>query len=122
MQNWNTICQHQDLLAGVGVCALHQNQQVAIFLSACGNELFAVSNYDPIANANVMSRGLMGSSDSEVYIASPVYKQRYSLSSGQCLDDDEFSLKTFTVRRQEDDVQLMLEPEPTKLTADKELL
>lgn len=113
MQHWNTICQHQDLLAGVGVCALHQNQQVAIFLSSCGDELYAVSNYDPIAGANVMSRGMMGSSDKEVYIASPVYKQRYSLSSGQCLDDDDLSLKTFSVRLQHDQVQLMLEPEPS---------
>lgn len=110
MNNWNTICQQQDLHAGVGVCALHQGQQVAVFLAADGNALYALSNYDAVAQANVMSRGLIGSAGENLYVASPVYKQRYNLLTGQCLDDDSLSLETFTVRVNDNSIQLLIEP------------
>lgn len=115
MNNWNTICQQQDLLAGVGVCALHQGQQVAVFLAADGNALYALSNYDAVAQANVMSRGLIGSAGEDLYIASPVYKQRYNLLTGQCLDDDTLSLETFTVRASNNSIQLLIEPHKAPL-------
>jgi len=47
-----------DILPDTGVCALVKEQQVAIFRSRRLNELFAVGNYDPIGEANVLSRGV----------------------------------------------------------------
>lgn len=109
MSKWNTICIADDLIPGVGVCALHQGQQVAIFRLADGEQLFALSNFDPVGEANVMSRGLIGSSGDEAYVASPLFKQRYKLDTGRCLDDDTLSLKTYSVRIEQDLVQLLNE-------------
>ncbi|MGE6795501.1 nitrite reductase (NAD(P)H) small subunit [Psychrobacter okhotskensis] len=39
-----------------------------------------------------------------LYVASPIYKQRFDLVTGQCLDDTEVKLATYQVERDEDDV------------------
>ena len=106
MSNWKTVCKIADLSPGTGVCALHEGEQVAIFLSAQNDQLYAVSNFDPFGEANVLSRGLMGSAGDQIYVASPLYKQRFNLETGSCLDDGEVSLKTFSVRTKDGEVQL----------------
>lgn len=111
MSNWNTICKESDIAPGVGICALHQGQQVAIFKSQDGNKLYAVSNFDPVGEANVMSRGLTGSAGDAYYVASPLYKERYNLATGECLDNAELSLKTFEVRADNGAIQLQLDSE-----------
>ncbi len=63
---WISVCELSDLLPDTGVCALVNKQQVAIFRSRRLNEVFAVSNYDPIGEANVLSRGIIGSIGDEV--------------------------------------------------------
>jgi nitrite reductase (NADH) small subunit len=107
MSNWNTICKESDLTPGVGVCALHQGTQVAIFKSQDGSKLYAVSNFDPVGKANVMSRGLIGSAGEAVYVASPLYKERYNLETGKCLDNEELSLSVFQVRIEGGEIQLL---------------
>lgn len=120
MSNWNTICNESDLTPGVGICALHQGQQVAIFKSQDGATLYAVSNFDPVGEANVMSRGLIGSTGDAVYVASPLYKERYNLETGECLDNEELSLKTFSVRAEEGAIQLLVDGEVIDInTGDK---
>lgn len=120
MSNWNTICKESDLTPGVGICALHQGQQVAIFKSQDGTKLFAVSNYDPVGEANVMSRGLIGSAGDELFVASPLYKERYNLETGVCLDNDALSLKTFSVRAEQGAIQLLIDGEVIDInTGDK---
>ncbi|GAA5316068.1 MAG: nitrite reductase small subunit NirD [Candidatus Pelagadaptatus aseana] len=108
MSNWNTICKLSDLNPGTGVCALHEGEQVAIFMGAQNDQLYAVSNFDPVGEANVMSRGLIGSSGEQVYVASPLYKERYNLETGACLDNEALSLKTYSVRAVDGEVQLQL--------------
>ena len=61
MHKWVSICQQRDLNSGSGVCAQFGNEQVAIFQCRQTQQLYAVSNYDPIGKANVISRGIMGS-------------------------------------------------------------
>lgn len=107
MSNWINICNSSDLIPGTGLCALHNGRQVAIFLSAQGGEVFATSNYDPLGKANVLSRGLIGSAGDDIYIASPLYKHRYKLTTGECMDDDTTTIDTFSVRIQDEQVQLL---------------
>lgn len=107
---WITICSDADLVTNSGVCALLNNQQVALFKVKSANEeqLFAVSNWDPIGKANVLYRGLLGSVQDSTVIISPLYKQRYCLESGQCLDDDGIKLIVYPVRIEQNQVQLQL--------------
>ena len=107
MSDWIDVCQRQDIVAGTGVCALLNSQQVAIFRCRVSDELYAVSNYDPIGEANVLSRGIIGSVKGEVVVSSPLYKQHFSLVTGECLQSPKHQLTTYKVRYQGDKVQLL---------------
>ncbi|WP_339723263.1 nitrite reductase small subunit NirD [uncultured Paraglaciecola sp.] len=108
--NWITVCNDTDLVANSGVCALLNERQIALFKvkSVNGEQIFAVSNWDPIGKANVLYRGLLGSVENVKVIISPLYKQRYCLDSGQCLDDDAIKLVVYPVRIEQNQVQLQL--------------
>lgn len=87
--DWKTICKKGDLIEGVGVAALLDGQQVALFyMPNIEPQVFAIANWDPIAKANVLSRGIVGSIEDKLVVSSPLYKQHYELSSGQCLEED----------------------------------
>lgn len=103
---WTDICANDDLIADTGLCALHEGEQVAIFKVAQSNEIFALQNYDPLGEANVLSRGLIGSVGDEKVIISPLYKQRFNLKSGLCLEDQNVQLKIYPVRIVENRIQL----------------
>jgi nitrite reductase (NADH) small subunit len=105
--NWITVCNEFDLTADTGICALHQGEQVAIFKLALVDELYAVSNFDPFGKANVMSRGIIGSIGDSLVVASPLYKQHFDLKTGECLEDETESLKTYQVRVEAGQVQLL---------------
>ncbi|MEN6670689.1 nitrite reductase small subunit NirD [Psychrobacter sp. B38] len=110
----HTICHLNDIIPETGVCALIEGKQIAIFRTK-KDDLFAIDNYDPFSQANVLSRGLIGGTtivneagtDEEVlYVASPIYKQRFNLATGQCLDDKEVTLSAYQVALHEDTVML----------------
>ncbi|MCG9698162.1 nitrite reductase small subunit NirD [Shewanella sp. Isolate11] len=107
MNTWVDICQSEDIVAGTGVCALLGSEQVAIFRCRQSDRLFAVSNYDPIGRANVLSRGIMGCIKGELVVSSPLYKQHFNLQTGGCLQDPNYQLKTYEVRRQGQSIQLL---------------
>jgi nitrite reductase (NADH) small subunit len=87
------ICSLDDLVANSGVCALISNQgvdeQVALFyLPETKQKVFAMGNWDPLGHANVLSRGIVGTLGDELVVASPLYKQHFSLSTGKCVEED----------------------------------
>ncbi|WEM43559.1 nitrite reductase small subunit NirD [Photobacterium sp. DA100] len=92
------ICDIQDITPGTGVCALFNGQQVAIFRPGEAEEVFAISNMDPFARSNVLSRGLICEHQDALWVASPLKKQRFNLSTGGCMEDERFSIKAFTAR------------------------
>ncbi|MCZ2723409.1 nitrite reductase small subunit NirD [Marinomonas sp. 15G1-11] len=86
--SWIKVCSYEDLVANAGIAVKVMDKQVAIFLDPEFNQLFALSNWDPIGKANVMSRGLMAEIEGVLTVASPLYKQKYCLSTGVCIDED----------------------------------
>ncbi|WP_062303909.1 nitrite reductase (NAD(P)H) small subunit [Demequina subtropica] len=78
------VCALADLTPELGVAALVDGEQVAIFLLADGS-LHCVQNLDPFSGASVLSRGITGSKGDVPTIASPIYKQVFSLLDGTCL-------------------------------------
>ncbi len=94
---WVDVCPLDKLIPGRGVCALVGPYQVAVFRVA-GDEVYAVSNYDPFSRAFVLSRGIVGSRGDRLKVASPVYKQSFDLRTGECLDEPTVSVPTFEVR------------------------
>ena len=107
MSQWADICSVNDILPNMGRCALFEGKQVAIFkVKSKDEQYFAVENYCPFAEANVISRGLVGSVGDKIVVASPIYKQHFCLETGVCIEDETVSLKTFPVRIEGDKVQL----------------
>lgn len=106
MSEWIKICKIDDILPDTGVCALVNDEHVAIFRPTLTGPLFAVSNIDPFAQASVLSRGIIGEFEGEFYIASPLKKQRFRLKDGVCLEDAAHKLPTFEVRVHDDMVEV----------------
>lgn len=115
-QNWQPVCEVSDLVMDSGVCALVrdsnlQEQQIALFYMRCEmqkKQVYAVGNYDPIGKANVLYRGLVGCTDEQIFVASPLYKQRYLLSDGRCLDDDSIKLPVYDARINGNKIEVLL--------------
>lgn len=114
-KEWVSICQDQDLINNTGLCALHDGKQIAIFKIAqaenipninVDQDLYAISNYDPIGKANVLSRGILGNIGEQLVVASPLYKQHFDLNTGECLEDPDQNIKTYQVRRFNNEIQL----------------
>ena len=93
---WTAICPLTAIVPGTGVCALHDGRQVALLRTDEG--VHAIDNRDPFSSAPVLSRGLIGEVDGRLYVASPIYKQRFALDDGRCLDDEAVGLDTWAVR------------------------
>ncbi|BDU41038.1 Nitrite reductase (NAD(P)H) small subunit [Vibrio nigripulchritudo MADA3029] len=95
---FETICDINDIVPGTGVCALVQGQQVAIFRPSEEESVLAISNTDPFAHSNVLSRGLIAEHQGELWVASPLKKQRFNLKTGACMEDERFSVKAYPAR------------------------
>jgi len=95
---WTRVCALATLDLDRGVAVLLDGETVAIFRVSPDGDLFAVGNVDPFSGASVLSRGIVGSKGDIVTIASPVYKQRFDLRTGRCLDDESVAIVTYEVR------------------------
>jgi len=101
------VCDKSDLIANSGVCALVDGEQIALFyLPETNKQIYAVSNWDPIGQANVLSRGIVGDLNGQVVVASPLYKQHFSLDTGDCLEDESARVKVYPVELKHDKVVL----------------
>jgi nitrite reductase (NADH) small subunit len=115
---WETVCQVDRLLPERGVAALLAprsasgarsddindtnavndiNVQVALFRTHDGT-VHAIGNLDPFSGAAVLSRGIVGDRGGVPTVASPVYKQAFSLLTGRCLDDPDVAVPVYPVR------------------------
>jgi nitrite reductase (NADH) small subunit len=111
MSTWINVCALNDLQPDSGVCALVAGQQIALFYLHRTDEVFAVSNFDPIGKANVLSRGMIGDLGGEPMLASPLYKQHYSLRTGICFEYADVKIATYPVRIENQRVAVKLEAE-----------
>lgn len=106
-QNWTSICAVDDLPLNAGVAALlnadtPEETQIALFRT--NDTVYAVSNFDPFSEANVLARGILCSFGEQLAVASPVLKEHFDLSTGQCFEDDSVSIATFPVKIVDDNV------------------
>lgn len=87
------VCRIEELTAERGVAALVGDDQVAVFRVA--DAVLAIDHRDPRTGANVMARGIVGTEGGRWYVASPLHKERYDLSTGERLDGDGPSVRTW---------------------------
>jgi nitrite reductase (NADH) small subunit len=102
---WETVCRLDQLQPGRGVAALLEGRQIALFrvvrdtadLPSSADVVHAIDNIDPISGAAVLSRGIVGDRQGTPVVASPIYKQAFSLETGQCLDEPDRRVEVFSV-------------------------
>ncbi len=111
---WSSVCELEDLWPNTGVCALVNGRQIAVF--RIGDALYALDNYDPASEANVLSRGIVGDVKGEYVVASPLYKHHYSLLTGRCLEDSAKSVNVYPVRALDGRVWVNAEPQQQTAT------
>ena len=70
------------------------------------NAVYAIHNYDPIGKANVLSKGVVGDINDELVVASPLYKQHFSLTTGRCLENEDVCVATYPARLLDNIVQI----------------
>jgi nitrite reductase (NADH) small subunit len=104
IMSWTTVCNLDDILPNAGAAVRLGDKQIAIFRVA--DELFAIDNFDPLCHANIMARGIVGCLNGTTVVASPLYKQHFCLSSGQCIEEDGVTLSVYEVRDNNGSVEL----------------
>jgi nitrite reductase (NADH) small subunit len=123
---WEAVCRVEALQPERGVAALFGARhgdggalvggvQVAVFLTHAGT-VHAIGNVDPFSGAAVLSRGIVGDRRGEPTVASPVYKQVFSLVDGRCLDDPAVRVPSYPVRVVDGYLQVGLESSPFDAT------
>ena len=95
---WTRVCPLDALVPDRGAAALVDGHQVAVFRLSGSGDVHALAHHDPFSGANVMARGLVGSRGGVPTIASPMHKQSFDLTTGQCLDDESVALRVWPVR------------------------
>ncbi|MEN3978363.1 nitrite reductase small subunit NirD [Acinetobacter sp. CWB-B33] len=113
---WVDICSLDDITANTGVGALLGEQQIAIFRVGSEKRVYALSNQDPFSKAFVMSRGIIGDLQGERVVASPIYKQHFSLATGRCLEDKDQKLLVFPSKIENGRVFISPTPQKTYIT------
>ncbi len=93
---WIAICPLEAILPDGGACALVRGTQIAVF--RVGDHLYALGNRDPFSGASVLARGLVGDHAGVLTVASPIFKQRFALATGVCLDDPAVAVPTYACR------------------------
>ncbi|EIT70046.1 MULTISPECIES: nitrite reductase small subunit NirD [Hydrocarboniphaga] len=98
---WHAICAPGDIVPNLGVAALVDDRQIAVFRVRQrdgSDQFYAIDNFDPQSDANVLSRGLTGSLGGRIVVASPIYKHHYDLVTGECLEEPATPVRAYAVR------------------------
>lgn len=95
MSEFIKVCLVGDLIDNAGIPALLGNTPIALFYVK--GQVYALDNFDPLGQASVMSRGIIGSIKGQLVVASPLYKEHYDLVTGQCIENPEMKLVVYPV-------------------------
>jgi len=95
---WFAACRTTDVPENGGVCVKYEDDQIALFHFTRRGEWYATQNECPHRRQMALSRGLIGTQGDEPKVACPFHKKTFSLLTGECLSDDECSIKTYPVK------------------------
>lgn len=97
---WTLVCKTQDIPENGGACVKINEEQIAIFNFTRRGEWYATQNLCPHKQQMVLSRGMIGSvgETCEPKVACPFHKKTFSLITGECLNGDEYAIKTYPVK------------------------
>ena len=80
-----------------GACVRVDGRQIAVFHFTSRQEWYACENACPHSGSMLLARGLIGDQKGEPKVTCPMHKKSFSLQSGHCLNDDEYTVRTYPV-------------------------
>jgi nitrite reductase (NADH) small subunit len=95
---WIEVCHTSDIPEDGGGCALIDGEQIAIFNFSRRKEWYATQNLCPHKQQMALSRGMIGTVLEEPKVACPFHKKNFSLKTGECLTGDEYKIKTYPIK------------------------
>jgi nitrite reductase (NADH) small subunit len=101
---WVKACKVSDIPSNGGSCVLLNGEQIAIYNFERRGEWYATQNLCPHKQQMALSRGMIGAIGDEPKVACPFHKKNFSLETGACLSGDNYSIKTYEVRVEGEDV------------------
>ncbi len=107
---WVRVGRTADFPIDGGATIKHGNTQIAVFNFASRNQWYASQNMCPHKKAFVLSGGILGTAADEPKVACPLHKRTFSLESGQSLQAEDYRIRTFRVKVEEDEVFVELPP------------
>jgi len=108
MSKWIQVCELDNIYPSTGVCALVDGKQVAVFRPSEKNQVYALNNMDPFARSNVLSRGVICEHKDQLWVASPLKKQRFNLIDGSCLENEDVSIEVYKTRITKGKIEVQL--------------
>lgn len=108
---WIKVGEPSTLTANSGVACLVGSRQVALYwIPALEPAYYALDNFDPLGQAYVLARGMVGDIQGEPCVASPLYKQHFSLRSGICLEQSAIRVAVWPVKLEDGGVWIADRP------------
>jgi nitrite reductase (NADH) small subunit len=101
---WVKACNVSDIPSNGGSCVLLNGEQIAIYNFERRGEWYATQNLCPHKQQMALSRGMIGALRNEPKVACPFHKKNFSLKTGACLSGDDYSIKTYEVKVEGDEV------------------
>ncbi len=106
---WIKTSHISDFEADGGRAILVDGKQIAIYFFKDDNEWYASDNQCPHQQQQALSRGLIGSEGDEPKVACPFHKKSFSLKSGKCLSGEDYEIKTYPIKIEDEFVFIGLE-------------
>lgn len=102
--DWRLVCKVEDVPENEGVCALLDGEQIAIYNFKMAGKWYASQNQCPHKKQEALSRGMLGSHgiEHEAKVACPFHKKTFSLETGKCLVGEEYEIKIYPVKIEND--------------------
>lgn len=101
---WFKACKVNDIPSNGGACVLLKGEQIAIYNFERRGEWYATQNLCPHKQQMALSRGMIGTIGNEPKVACPFHKKNFSLKTGNCMGDENYQLKTYEVKIENDEV------------------
>jgi NAD(P)H-dependent nitrite reductase large subunit/NAD(P)H-dependent nitrite reductase small subunit len=105
---WVRVGTVEDFPLEGGAAVKYGNVQIAVFRFASRGQWYACQNMCPHKRAFVLSRGIIGSQGEVPKVSCPLHKRNFSLQTGECLSDSDYSVKVFPVKVEGENVLLLL--------------
>ncbi len=107
---WVPVGLVQDFPHDGGAAVKYGRVQIAVYNFASRGEWYACQQMCPHRKAFVLSRGIIGDTNGQPKVACPLHKKTFSLQNGTCLSGDDYTIRTFPVKVDGDQVFLELPP------------